>query len=223
MKPFIVIVTGPTCAGKSTLESKLVDAGFASLTSTTTRPQRAGEIDGKSYHFINETRFTALQEEGAMVESVTFGGYRYGVTRSEVMRHASAGAPIVVVCEPQGRNQIIEFCTQNDWAYHAVYVGNPDRVIATRFIKRLLGELTYVGRLPSLAEPVIERYAGRLEQMMTTERAWAVEAYFQSNEEGSLPYDRIVWEFNEDNLEMVVQSILDDYRAFRFEEERLVA
>lgn len=223
MKPFIVILTGPTCAGKSTLEAKLRETGFASVVSTTTRPPRVGEVDGKNYHFVNETRFSALQEEGGMVESVTFGGYRYGVTKVEIDRHASAGAPVVVVCEPNGRNQIINFCEQNGWAYHAVYVGNPDRVIAERFLRRLLGELVEVGGLPRLSEPVIERYAGRLEQIMTTERAWLVEAYFQDDSSSDAPYDQILWDFNEDNQGAVVQSILDEFRAFKFERERLVA
>jgi guanylate kinase len=224
MKPFIVILTGPTCAGKSTLEAKLRETGFASVVSTTTRPPRVGEVDGKNYHFVNETRFSALQEEGGMVESVTFGGYRYGVTKGEIDRHASAGAPVVVVCEPSGRNQIVNFCEQNGWAYHTVYVGNPDRVIAGRFLSRMLNDVEEVGLFPSLADPVVERYAQRMEQMVTTERAWVAEAYFQ-NQDGSRnePYDRILWEFNEENDTAVVQSILDEFRVFKFERERLVA
>lgn len=221
MKPFIVILTGPTCAGKSTLESKLRDAGFASLTSTTTRPARVGEVDGKSYYFVNETRFSALQEEGALVESVTFGGYRYGMTKGEIDRHASVGAPIVIVCEPHGRNQIIDYCEKHGWEYHSVYVGNPDKVVARRFLNRLLHELMEVG--PAAAGPVIERYAGRMEQMMTTERAWVAEAYFQSQMPDGMPYDRLLWNFDETNDQEVVASIIEEFRQHKLREERLAA
>ena len=218
MKPFIVILTGPTCAGKSTLEGKLRDVGFASLTSTTTRPPRAGEVDGKSYYFVNETRFSALQEEGALVESVTFGGYRYGMTKGEIDRHASVGAPIVIVCEPHGRNQIIDYCEKHGWEYHSVYVGNPDKVVAERFLKRLANELTAVG--VGASAQVIERYAGRLEQMMTTERAWVAEAYFQSQMPDGLPYDRLLWHFDETNDCQVVQSIIEEFRQHKLDQER---
>lgn len=222
MKPFIVILTGPTCAGKSTLEGKLRDVGFASLISTTTRPARAGEVDGKHYHFVNETRFSALQEEGALVESVTFGGYRYGMTKGEIDRHASVGAPIVIVCEPHGRNQIIDYCGKHGWEYHAVYVGNPDRVIAERFLKRFTDELASVGA--HAADPVLERYAGRLEQMMTTERAWACEAFFQRGmASDDRPYNRLLFQFDETNDQQVVASIVEAFRQHKLDQERLAA
>lgn len=224
MKPFLVILTGPSCAGKSTLEGQLREVGFASLTSTTTRAPRAGEVDGKHYHFVNETRFAALLEEGALVESVRFGDYLYGMTKSEIDRHASYGAPVVIVCEPNGRDQIIDYCEKHDWAYHAVYVGNPDKVIAERFLNRLHGELTTPGTPHWEMKGIVKRYADRMAIMMTTERAWAAEAYFQSDMNGiDRPYDRLLWNFDETNDKQVVAAIVEEFRQHKLGEERLAA
>lgn len=213
MKPFIVILTGPTCAGKSTLEAKLRNVGFESLTSTTTRAPRAGEVDGQHYHFVSVTHFIALKEAGRLVECIQFGENFYGVTCDEIERIAKKGAPIVVVVEPQGRNQIIEYCEKAGWAYHAVYVGNPDEVIAERFLLRFAEDYTEsVMRGCDDEREFVGRYAARMKEMMTTERAWTCEAYFQGSMDGDKPYDRLLWEFNEKNDELVVLSILETFR-----------
>lgn len=216
MKPFLVILTGPSCAGKSTLEGQLREVGFASLTSITTRAPRAGEVDGKHYHFVNETRFAELLEEGALVASVRFGDHLYGMTKSEINRHSSYGAPVVVVCEPNGRDQIIDYCEKHDWSCHAVYVGNTDKVIAERFLNRLHGELTTPGTPHWEMKNIVKRYADRMAIMMTTERTWAIEAYFQNGIEGiDRPYDRLLWSFDESNDKQVVAAIVEEFRKHK--------
>lgn len=58
MKPFIVTITGPSCAGKTTLADQLVkEHDFVRLITTTTRPSRVGERLGVDYHFVTHDEF----------------------------------------------------------------------------------------------------------------------------------------------------------------------
>lgn len=221
MTPFIVTLTGPTCAGKTTLESLLRDAGFASVVSTTTRSPRASEIDGQHYNFVTPARFRAMIEAGELVEHAEFGGNFYGMSVAEVKRASSYGAPIVAVIEPIGRNSVAEFCERNGWVHHAVYVGNPDDVIAERFLERFAHQVE-CGKVTSKSD--VREHAKRLSQMMTTERAWVCEAHFQQNMNAEdRPYDRLLFQFDETNDAQVVQSIIEEFRLHKLNQERLAA
>lgn len=206
-KPFIVTITGPSCAGKTTLESRLRMVGFAAVVSTTTRTQRFGEKDGETYYFVNRTRFNAMQEAGEFVESIEFGGNLYGVTAAEVQRIAAMNRPIVVVVEPNGRDQVIAYCEKRGWASYSVFICNPDEVIAKRFLMRLRNEIEGVKNQIG----IIGRYAERMAQMMTTERAWIAEAFLQDRNYQDYPYDAIYPHFDEDNDSTVVESILKEF------------
>ena len=50
--------------------------------SATTRPQRAGEQDGREYWFLSEEEFVARIDAGGFLEHVKFVSARYGTLRS---------------------------------------------------------------------------------------------------------------------------------------------
>ncbi len=107
MEPVIITITGPSCAGKSTLERLLVKRGIAvNAISTTTRPMRTGDVQGESYYFVTREGFEQGLALGNFVEHVEFGGNYYGLSVSEIMRVAERSKPIAVVCEPIGQKQI---------------------------------------------------------------------------------------------------------------------
>jgi len=134
----IVTLTGPSATGKSTLERKLVqEHGFAKLTSVTTRPKRAGEVDGVDYHFISSEQMAALKSTDQLVEHVEFKGNEYGVTVCEVERAFAAGKPIAVVVEPIGAKQISRFAALKGWNHLAVFLNNPLTILVARFIERM--------------------------------------------------------------------------------------
>lgn len=136
----IVSLTGPSGTGKTALEERLVRlAGFAKLTSVTTRPQRAGEVNGQDYYFISLEQMHMLQKTDQLVESVQFGGNHYGITVKEVEKAFAADKPVVVVVEPDGAQQIKRFCQLKGWKHLAVYVDNPLPVLVERFLRREQG------------------------------------------------------------------------------------
>lgn len=187
----IVTLTGPSCAGKSTLEKMLVKLGFSNAISTTTRPMRAGDVNGESYYFVTRENFEFGLALDEFVENVEFGGNYYGLTVAEVKRLAALGKPIVVVCEPVGQKQIAAWCKDNGFPIYAVFVDNPEQVIAERFLQRFATELMVETQTGS--DKQVATYARRLKEMMTTERGWVGEAWASEH------YNLRVSEFNEAN------------------------
>src|SRR5205085_8016917 len=64
------LVAGPAGAGKTTLLKPLVaeEPNLVKAVSVTTRPPRAGEVDGVAYYFWDEARFARAVENGEFLE-----------------------------------------------------------------------------------------------------------------------------------------------------------
>lgn len=175
MRKTIVTLTGPSCAGKTTLEGLLKAEGLVNLVSTTTRPMREGEVMGVNYHFVDDGMFRRLVTQEAFIEHVKFGGSHYGLMASEATRAFGSGKDVVLVCEPEGLRQIRKWSKENDVHHVAVYVDNPPAVIAERFMKRAGVDVAeaMIHKSPDDAAKVLKGYAGRLAEMLSTEQSWA--------------------------------------------------
>lgn len=195
MTPFIVTLTGPSCAGKTTLEKRLKDAGFAQVISTTTRAPRAGEVDGQSYYFISREAFIADRDAGRFIESVEFNGNFYAVSAEEIGRVSAAGKPIVVIVEPEGLKQVRNYCHQHSWDVYSVFIDNPGAIIAERFLQRMLADMDDSFE----HEAVVATYANRLGVMLKNECWWAEDV-------GPL-CDLWLHSFTERNIGRVVEEI----------------
>lgn len=85
----LVVLSGPSGAGKTSVVQKLCEFGEVALSvSATTRPKRLDEKDGKDYFFLTHEEFRARIERGEFVEYNEVFGNRelYGSLRSEVER-----------------------------------------------------------------------------------------------------------------------------------------
>jgi len=76
----LIVVTGPSCAGKSTFVNNLV--GITRVISTTTRPPREGETNGVDYHFVTKDEFEKLN----FIERSEVYGNQYGITYEALER-----------------------------------------------------------------------------------------------------------------------------------------
>ena len=95
----VFVITGPSGAGKGTLEQELIRRlpGRVELAvSATTRPRRPTEVDGLHYWFKSDEEFDDLVRHEGLLEWVEYVGHRYGTLRSEIDRiHAQGRAPLL--------------------------------------------------------------------------------------------------------------------------------
>ena len=85
----MIIFSGPSGVGKSTLARHLLDkfSSFSFSTSACTRPIRPGEVDGKHYYFLSETDFRSKIKNDAFVEyEEVYPGQFYGTLKSELQK-----------------------------------------------------------------------------------------------------------------------------------------
>lgn len=105
----ILLVTGPSGAGKGTVINELLarDPRLAFSVSTTTRPIRGGEVDGREYDFVDDATFDRLVAEDAFVEWAPVHLHRYGTRRSRLAEMEAAGRIPVLDIDVQGGLQVI--------------------------------------------------------------------------------------------------------------------
>lgn len=104
----LFIVSGPSGVGKSTVLKALLErrenARFS--ISATTRPIRAGEIDGVHYRFVSEETFQDWIAQGDFLEYAEYVGHFYGTPKKFVKAALDAGQDILLDIEVQGAAQV---------------------------------------------------------------------------------------------------------------------
>ncbi len=103
--PTVLVVTGPSGAGKGTLIRELVERvpEIEVTVSATTRAQRPGEEDGREYWFLTDADFLSRVAHGDFLEHVEYvSGHRYGTLRSELERIAAHGHLPLLELETEG-------------------------------------------------------------------------------------------------------------------------
>lgn len=101
----IVIITAPSGSGKTTLVKRLLAEypALAFSVSACTRKPRAGEVDGKDYHFYTVEAFQQLIAEDAFVEwEMVYEGKYYGTLKAEMTRIWNEGKTPLVDIDVQG-------------------------------------------------------------------------------------------------------------------------
>ena len=103
----LIILSGPSGAGKSTVVRELLEhcpLPIELSVSATTRKQRAGEVDGRDYHFVTHQHFDSLRQAGEFLEcKEVFGrGDWYGTPVGQVEQGLKAGKWMLLEIDVQG-------------------------------------------------------------------------------------------------------------------------
>ena len=101
----MLVVTGPSGAGKGTLIKELIARvpAVEPTVSATTRSRRPAEENGREYWFLTNDEFSQRVAAGEFLEWVPYvSGHRYGTLRSELDRIAANGRVPLLELETEG-------------------------------------------------------------------------------------------------------------------------
>lgn len=104
------ILSSPSGAGKTTISRMLLerDADIKLSVSATTRPMRAGEVDGKDYHFVSQEQFDAMVENGEFLEWASVFNNCYGTPKAQVKAGLREGQDFLFDIDWQGTQQLYQ-------------------------------------------------------------------------------------------------------------------
>lgn len=107
-KGVVVIVSGPSGVGKSTICKEVVKRldDVCPSVSVTTRAKSKGEVDGKDYWFISEEEFRDRIDKGLLLEHAEVFGNLYGTPRDKVEERLNAGKIVILEIDVQGARQV---------------------------------------------------------------------------------------------------------------------
>jgi len=99
MQSKVLVITGATGTGKTTVQDYLISHYPATKIIThTTRPPRAGEVDGVDYYFETEESFP----KNHYLESVLYSGYHYGSSQEGIAAGLKRAEFATIVLDSKG-------------------------------------------------------------------------------------------------------------------------
>ena len=106
----MLILSSPSGAGKTTISRKLLahDECIGMSVSVTTRPPRAGEIDGKDYIFKSQAEFDEMVEQGHFLEWAHVFGHSYGTPKAQIKAGLREGKDFLFDIDWQGTQQLYQ-------------------------------------------------------------------------------------------------------------------
>lgn len=93
----MIVLSGASASGKTEVAKILASKyGMQKVITTTTRPMRVGEVDGKDYFFVTKEKFEEMLRNDEFVEFTIYNGNYYGSLKSQV------GDNKCIVTDPEG-------------------------------------------------------------------------------------------------------------------------
>jgi guanylate kinase len=113
-KPLLIVLSGPSGAGKDATLSRMKKSGYPLefITTVTTRRRRAREKNNVDYHFVSVEGFQKMVKAGKLLEWANVYGNWYGVPKEPLQRALAKGQDTVVKVDIQGAATIKKIIPQ---------------------------------------------------------------------------------------------------------------
>ncbi len=104
----LIVMSGPSGVGKGSIREMLVSriSDIVVSVSATTRPARAGEVEGTDYFFVDSDHFRQMIDAEAFLEYARVYENYYGTPRAFVEEQLEAGQDILLEIDIQGAMQV---------------------------------------------------------------------------------------------------------------------
>ena len=137
-KGVLLILSGPTCAGKDEVMRLLLkrNKNMQRLVTTNSRVKRADEQEGVDYYFVNRQEFEELIAKGAFFEWVEYRGEYRGGQVKHVKQALKSGKDVVWRIDVRGVKNIYKKVKQMVPRSVFVMLSSPVKVLKLRAAKR---------------------------------------------------------------------------------------
>ncbi len=108
-KGLLVVISGPSGAGKGTICNALLEKTPLSYSvSVTTRKPRAGEVEAESYYFVSTADFEEMIRKDAFLEWAKVYDNYYGTPLKKIEEKLAKGNDILLEIDTQGAMKVRE-------------------------------------------------------------------------------------------------------------------
>jgi len=103
-KPLLIVLSGPSGAGKDAVLNRMKQLGYPGeyITTVTARSQRAKEKNNIDYHFVSTEKFQEMIKQEELLEWAKVYGNWYGVPKQPVKQALDKGRDTIVKVDVQG-------------------------------------------------------------------------------------------------------------------------
>ena len=124
----MVVLSGASASGKTEVAKLLAKSfGITKIITTTTRPMRINEVDGRDYFFVSVDEFKRMIEEDRFVEYTNYNHNFYGSTKDQIKDNRC------LVIDPKG---LLAYMSLNDPRIVTFYLEVSEDVRYQRMINR---------------------------------------------------------------------------------------